>query len=339
MSCSIVPPHVLYHIAERHDDPRTRLLARRTLALDAKRRGARGSARPAARRGGRQAGRAVHHAGHGTALPGPAVRSEGDAPAGDGAADEVYDQLGLTLGFFRTVYDHEWDRPVVASVHYATDYDNAFWDGAQMVYGDGDGRSFATFTGPLEVTAHELTHGLVQHAAGLEYTGQSGALDESLSDVFGSLVKQFHLGQTADRADWLIGQGVFTAEVNGTALRSLKEPGTAYDDTNLGPDPQPADMTHYLEITDDDGGVHINSGIPNHAFYLAATAIGGHAWEHVGRIWYAALTGGELPVSADFATFAALTDRTAARLYGARSRERDAVRDGWAKVGVSDPPG
>jgi Zn-dependent metalloprotease len=148
-------------------------------------------------------------------------------------------------------------------------------------------------------------------------------------------VKQFHLGQTADRADWLIGQGVFAPGVHGVALRSMKAPGTAYDDPNLGTDPQPADMVHYVDTADDDGGVHINSGIPNHAFYLAATAIGGHAWEKAGRIWYTTLTGGDVPKGADFATFAGITDETAGRLFGVRSAERDAVRDAWAKVGVT----
>lgn len=330
MRCAIVPPHILHHIAERHDDPRARELARRTLAHDAEHRGARGAAHPAIPPvAGR---RAVHDAGHRTDLPGRTVRSEGEAPTGDRAADEVYDRLDVTFEFYRTVYGRDSIDPLVASVHYATGYDNAFWDGSQMVYGDGDGRSFATFTAPVEVTAHELTHAVIQRSGGLDYRGQSGALGESICDVFGSLVRQFHLGQTAERADWLIGRGVFAPVVQGVALRSLRAPGTAYDDPNLGVDPQPADMAHYVDTADDDGGVHINSGIPNHAFYLAATAIGGHAWERAGRVWYAVLTEGKLPTDADFATFAALTEETAGRLFGLA--ERDAVRGAWAKVGV-----
>jgi Zn-dependent metalloprotease len=340
MTCAIVPPHVLHHIAERHDDIRARERARRTLALDAERRGARDSARPAAPSAPSAAPkRAIHDAGQLTTLPGRVVRSEGDAPIGDRAADEVYDRLGLTFDFYRTVFDRDSidgaGEPLVASVHYGTDYDNAFWDGSQMVYGDGDGHLFATFTGPLEVTAHELTHGVTQHTGALDYKGQSGALNESISDVFGSLVKQFHLGQTADRADWLIGQGIFAPGVQGVALRSMKAPGTAYDDPNLGTDPQPADMAHYVDTADDDGGVHINSGIPNHAFYLAATAIGGHAWEKAGRIWYTTLTSGEVPKDADFATFAGITDQTAGKLFGVRGSERDAVREAWERVGVT----
>ena len=135
----------------------------------------------------------------------------------------------------------------MATVHYGVDYDNAFWDGSQMVYGDGDQQLFKTFTGPLDVTGHELTHGVTQYSGGLDYKGQSGALNESMSDVFGSLVKQYHLGQTADQADWLIGQGMFTDAVHGVALRSMKAPGTAYDDPTLGKDPQPGQMADYVD--------------------------------------------------------------------------------------------
>lgn len=104
-------------------------------------------------------------------------------------------------------------------------------------------------------------------------------MNESFSDIFGSLVKQQVLGQTAEEADWLIGEGIFTSKVKGSALRSLKAPGTAYDDPVLGKDSQPSDMSRFVQTNDDNGGVHTNSGIPNHAFYLAAVAIGGNAWE------------------------------------------------------------
>ena len=164
-------------------------------------------------------------------------------------------------------------------VHRGTKYNNAFWDGQEMVFGDGDGRVFTDFTGSLDVIGHELTHGVTEFTAGLEYHNQSGALNESLSDVFGSLVKQWKLGQTADQADWLVGVEVFTPMIEADALRSLKEPGTAYDNALLGKDPQPGHMSDYVELPDtddgDNGGVHVNSGIPNKAFYLTAVGIGG----------------------------------------------------------------
>ncbi|CAM5676724.1 hypothetical protein SFUMM280S_07534 [Streptomyces fumanus] len=155
-----------------------------------------------------------------------------------------------------------------------------------MVFGDGDGEIFLDFTIPVDVIGHELVHGVTQYTANLTYFGQPGALNESVSDVFGSLIKQYTLGQSADQADWLIGAGLLAPRVTGVALRSLKAPGTAYDDDVLGKDPQPATMDDYVRTGRDNGGVHINSGIPNHAFYLAATALGGNAWERAGQIWY-----------------------------------------------------
>ncbi|MGH3381295.1 MAG: M4 family metallopeptidase [Actinoallomurus sp.] len=284
------------------------------------------------------ANRTLHDAAHQETLPGRTVRSEGGAATGDQQVDEIYEWLGVTFDFYDKAYDRNsidgGGLPLVASVHYGADYDNAFWDGSQMVYGDGDQQVFKTFTGPLDVTGHELTHGITQYSGGLDYKGQSGALNESISDVFGSLVKQYHLGQTADQADWLIGQGMFTDTVHGVALRSMKAPGTAYDDPAIGKDPQPGQMADYLETDNDNGGVHVNSGIPNHAFYLAATAIGGHAWEKAGRVWYDTLTSKNVPTGADFVTFANMTHATAGKLFGVNSAESNAVRDAWAAVGV-----
>src|SRR5678815_4747497 len=128
-----------------------------------------------------------------------------------------------------------------------------------------------------------------RYEAKLTYSQHPGALNESMSDVFGSLVKQYSLNQSAADADWLIGAGLLAAGVNGVALRSMKAPGTAYDDRVLGKDPQPAHMKDYVNTISDNGGVHINSGIPNHAFYVVATELGGFAWEKAGKIWYVAL--------------------------------------------------
>ncbi|MCU1519606.1 MAG: peptidase, partial [Pseudarthrobacter sp.] len=204
----------------------------------------------------------------------------------------------------------------------------------RMVFGDGDGQVFSGFTRSLSVIGHELTHGLIQYTANLVYSGQSGALNESVSDVFGALVEQYSRGQDVTEASWLIGEGIFTDEVQGTALRSLKAPGTAYDDDLLGKDPQPADMASYVVTTEDYGGVHINSGIPNRAFYLVAESLGGDAWESPGRIWYDALTGGSLPETATFSVFARATASSAVELFGSGSAEHDAVRQAWETVKV-----
>ncbi len=265
------------------------------------------------------------------------MHAEADQPSKDATVNRAHAGLGATFDLYFKVYGrHSIDDgglPLNATVHYGEGYDNAFWDGEQMVFGDGDGDLFLDFTIPVDVIGHELTHGVTQHTANLEYYGQSGALNESLSDVFGSLIKQYALGQSASQADWLIGAGLLGPDVTGDALRSMKAPGTAYDDDKLGKDPQPATMDDYVRTSRDNGGVHINSGIPNHAFYLLATALGGNAWERAGRIWYATLTGGELAADADFSAFARLTLASARGLYG-EGDEVGAVLKAWSQVGV-----
>lgn len=186
----------------------------------------------------------------------------------------------------------------------------------------------------MDVMVHEFTHGVTQHTAGLTYQGQSGALNESVSDVFASICKQRVNGQSAEQADWLIGEGLFMAGVQATALRSMKEPGTAYDDPRLGKDPQVGSMDDYVDTQDDNGGVHINSGIPNRAFQLTATALGGNSWEQAGPIWYQALTGGEVGADADFTGFATATVNAARQLYAEDPRIAETVRQAWTEVGV-----
>jgi Zn-dependent metalloprotease len=287
--------------------------------------------------------RFIYNAGFSSDLPGSLVRSEGGPPAGDPAADEAYDGAGITYDLFMEHFDRNSidgkGMNLISTVHYEKGYDNAFWNGEQMVYGDGDEdlpedeRLFNRFTIALDVIGHELTHGVTQFEAKLAYWEQPGALNESFSDVFGSLVKQKKLNQTADQADWLIGEGLFTANVHGKAIRSMKEPGTAYDDPMLGKDPQPAHMKKYVHTTSDNGGVHINSGIPNRAFYLAAVEMGGYAWEKAGRIWYLTLRD-KLREKSDFQDAANLTWSVAGNLYGKNSPEQKAVQKGWAGVGI-----
>jgi Zn-dependent metalloprotease len=280
----------------------------------------------------------IHTASNGSTLPGELVRSSDQPESGDAAVDEAATGSVATLDLYsqtlsRSSFDDQ-GSPVVVTVHYETDYDNAFWDGKQLVFGDGDHKVFDRFTKPVDVLGHEFTHGVTQFTAALAYEGQSGALNESISDVFGVLVKQRLLGQSAADADWLIGEGIFLPAVQGSALRSMKDPGSAYDDDVLGKDPQVASMDDYVDTTDDNGGVHINSGIPNKAFYLAASALGGNAWDQAGPIWYAALTGGSVTAATDFAGFAQATVAAAAQVSGAGSPAVDAVSQAWSQVGV-----
>jgi hypothetical protein len=328
--CTFVPPYLLERIAASSSDAAH--TCRATLARDELVRAGRvataPSPGPATATG---AAWVVHTARHGSTLPGDVVRSAGDPASGDQSVDEaasgVTDTLALYLDAFgRSSYDGKGAQ-VVVTVHYEQDYDNAFWDGTQLVFGDGDGKVFGSFTRPVDVLGHEFTHAVTQFTAGLTYQGQSGALNESLSDCFGMCVKQQVLGQTADTADWLVGQGIFLPGIDARALRDMAHPGTAYDDPTLGKDPQVGDMVDYVVTTDDNGGVHTNSGIPNRAFYLAATAIGGVTWEGAGRIWYAALTGGQVTADTDFAGFATAT-------VAAAGDQADAVRQAWSTVGV-----
>lgn len=351
-SCTVAPPNVLAAIA-REGNVEDREAALRTLAAAAGMRARRAVIANLVRANainldalgvrapnGKQ--RNVHDLEHGSSLPGKNVRGEGDPPSSDPAVNEAYEGSGTTYDFYYDVFDRnsidDQGMELVSSVHYGVDYDNAMWDGTQMIYGDG-GRFFTRggFTKCLDVIAHELTHGVTEFTAGLVYRRQPGALNESFSDVFGSLVKQRALGQRADEADWLIGEGLPGPAMEGNALRSMKDPGTAHKF-----DDQPAHMDDYCDLPDDNrpendnGGVHVNSGIPNRAFYLAATTIGGYAWEKTGHIWYAALTK-HLQFDSDFRAAASATVTAAGELFGADSAEQQAVDEAWVEVGVVVP--
>lgn len=285
--------------------------------------------------------RSIYDCEHSTFLPlATLVRSEDEGPVSDVAVNRAYDGLGATRDFYREVFQRSSidDRGMrlLGYVHRGTKYNNAFWDGQEMVFGDGDGQIFTDFTGSLDVIAHELGHGVTEHTANLEYHNQSGALNESLSDVAGSMVKQWFLKQTADQADWLIGAEVFTPGIDADALRSMRAPGTAFDNKVFGKDPQPDHMDRFVELPDteegDNGGVHINSGIPNKAFYLVATGIGGNSWDAPGHIWYESLKASTS--TTEFQDFADTTYRKAAELYGADSTQQQAVKGAWAQVGI-----
>ncbi|MFJ4168571.1 M4 family metallopeptidase [Paenarthrobacter sp. NPDC089714] len=282
--------------------------------------------------------RTIYDADTSENLPGRLVRKEGAAATGDVAADEAYDGLGSTHRLYADIFGRDSidgaGLPLDATVHYGNLYDNAFWDGRQMVFGDGDGEVFQRFTKSVSVIGHELAHGVTQFTAGLAYRNQAGALNESMSDVFGVLVEQYLKQETTAQASWLIGEGLFTEKVQGAALRSMKAPGTAYDDDVLGKDPQPDSMDTYVRTSADNGGVHINSGIPNRAFYLVAAELGGNAWGAPGQIWYGTLTSGSLPPACTFGKFARTTLSTAEELFGAGSVEHDAVRKAWDTVKV-----
>jgi Zn-dependent metalloprotease len=276
-------------------------------------------------------------------LPGVLVRSEGEGPVADPAVNEAFDHAGATYDFYDAIFgrrslDGE-GMILVGSVHVGESdgrghylpLDNAFWDGTQMAYGDGDGLIFQRFTKSLDVVGHELTHGVQSFASDLTYEGQSGALNEHFADVFGVLVRQWKNGERAETADWLIGKEVLVPARTRRGVRDMERPGMAFtDDPYLGSDPQPAHMSKLYEGSSDNGGVHVNSGIPNRAFVLAAKALGGHAWEAAGRIWYDTML--RVPRRCQFQECAEVSVEVAAAL-GAEAAK--AVRQAWAKVGLT----
>ncbi|MFI0960694.1 M4 family metallopeptidase [Streptomyces sp. NPDC021080] len=337
----IIPPHLLEKILSS-DDSEVRQVALNTLLTTARLRGERSVrasfAGVAPLGNGR---RTVFDCKHSTRLSSAVLaRSEDGPESADASVNRAFDGLGTTRDFYKMVFDRNSidgeGMRLDAFVHFGEKFNNAFWDGQQMVFGDGDGKLFSDFTGSTDVIGHELTHGVTELTAGLKYHNQSGALNESMSDVFGSLVKQWSLKQSADEADWLIGSDIFTPGIDADALRSMKAPGHAYDNALFGKDPQPDHMEHFVKLPDtergDLGGVHVNSGIPNKAFFLTATRIGGFAWEAPGLVWFESLKAST--AETQFQDFANTTYRKAAELFGEDSAEQLAVLAAWQDVGI-----
>ncbi|MGJ8668855.1 MAG: M4 family metallopeptidase [Oceanococcus sp.] len=270
------------------------------------------------------------------ALPGALLRTEAQPKTADQAANEAYEGAGDVYQLYLQVFRRDSldgnGMDLISTVHHRKAYNNAFWDGTQMAYGDGDGSIFQKFT-DLTVIGHELSHGVVQFSGGLVYQDQAGALNESFADVFGSLTEQYKLQQAAHEASWLVGQGVLAPAIQGDALRSMKAPGEAYDDPVLGKDPQPYHMGLYVNTSSDHGGVHVNSGIPNHAFYLLSQYLGGHAWEKAGHIWYDTMQSINNPM-ATFQEWAEKTVEMAMQRFGAGTIETKMTRRAWKLVGI-----
>jgi Zn-dependent metalloprotease len=225
------------------------------------------------------------------------ARKEGGAKVKDKDINTAYDYAGVIRGYFKknlkfNSFDNQGSA-MIFNVHYGENYNNAFWDGDEMTFGDGDGSSFLSFVNSLDVMGHELGHGVIQFTANLDYEKQPGALNEHFADVFGTAIKQKALKQTAEKADWLIGNTIVGPSFPGKAIRSMKEPGTAFDG-----DPQPGHMDDFYKGSDDHFGVHINSGIPNRVFYLASREI---TTQKATRIWFDALQ--LLKYNSDFKVF------------------------------------
>jgi Zn-dependent metalloprotease len=332
----ILPPHLLDKLLDSKDKD-IRQAARTTFAATAIMRGERNVRSQLTLAMPGDSRRTIFDCENRTSLTDArTVMTENGKLPNDDTVKRAYEGFGSTREFYKTVLSRDSidnnGMRLNGYVHYDDGFNNAFWDGQQMVFGDGDGIIFTDFTKSLDVIGHELTHGVTQFTAGLEYHDESGALNESISDVFGSLVKQWKAQQTADQADWLIGADILMPPRSGfaKALRSMAKPGTAYNTPDMGKDPQPDNYKRYDHRTSDNGGVHINSGILNKAFYEVATGIGGFAWEAPGHIWYESLLA-SVPQT-QFADFANTTYLKAGQLYG--SSAQGIVLEAWKTVGV-----
>ena len=279
-------------------------------------------------------------------LPGMIKREEGQAATGDKDVDAAFDLSGDAYTLFEKVLQRKSidnnGMPLVSSVHYIEPgeqfYNNASWFDNQMIYGDADPNVFTTVL-LRTVAAHEMGHGVVHFEGGLVYSNDTGAMNEHFADVFGILAEQFFKKQDVNQSNWLIGEGIWAKNIKGKALRSMSNPGTAYDDSLVGKDIQPDHMDKYLRLPNtpdgDWGGVHINSGIPNCAFYKASKYIGGNAWETTGLIWYAALRSlpGK-PSNTTFQDLANVTTEIARRLFEGEPEKQDALHKAWTEVGL-----
>lgn len=339
--CSIIPPHIFDHMC-KCEDTKVRQLAIEAISNASAARAIRSTLAmmpawaaipsPKARRH-----RLVYDVKNGgfDDLPGVLIREERDPRSDDVAVNEAYSYSGTTYNFYKRIFkrnsldDH--GMSLISSVHLGRKLNNAFWTGEQMCYGDGDGRIFIRFTKSLDVVGHELTHGVISHTCNLVYRNESGALNEHFADVFGTLVKQWRKRQSVKRADWLIGADVTGPGTSAKALRTFKAEKAYENDVLLGTDPQPKHLKQKYTGSADNGGVHINSGIPNHAFYLVAMELGGKAWQRAGQIWYKTML--KLTSTSQFDDMVETTTETAATLYGSGSVEYKAVVKAWKAVG------
>ncbi|HEV2853688.1 MAG TPA: M4 family metallopeptidase [Thermoanaerobaculia bacterium] len=281
--------------------------------------------------------RETYTASNTTSLPGTLLIRETETST-DAYIQKIHDNTGKA-------YDYYWNRfgrdslngagmTLTSSAHYDVNYNNARWTGTQMIYGDGDGTKFSPLGNALDVVAHELTHGVTQNESGLVYQNESGAINESLSDIFGAAVEVWSAGGI-NANTWKLGEDVYTPATAGDALRYMDNPtqdGSSkdfYADRYTG--------------TDDFGGVHWNSGISNLAFQRLVAggyhprgknrySVSGLGINKAEAIFYRAQTE-YLTSTSDFTALRNATLQAASDLFPA-SYERASVRMAWCMVGV-----
>lgn len=341
--CCALPKNLLKHLAQKSGGPDAELLKAQidhSSQLRAQR-AILSRQRPGPKPGRQLLHRQVFDAQGRTLLPGELLRDEDDPPTRDKEANEAYENVGIAMQFYKTVLDRDSvdgrGLRIDASVHYGFRFANAMWTGEQMIVGDGDGHHVRGLARSLGIIAHEFSHGITQHLVrgGLGVVqlpgqppalkGEAGALNESFSDVFASMIKQWHAGQTVGKADWLLGEDILAPHA-GKAIRSLKDPGNAR--LTWPEDDQIKSYTRY-SATDE---AHKASGIANHAFYVAATTLGGKSWEKLAAVWLKAFD--RLRSRATFLDAAHATMDVAATLHGSGSAPHAAIKEGWKRVKV-----
>ncbi|MEX6314506.1 M4 family metallopeptidase [Providencia manganoxydans] len=270
------------------------------------------------------------------------IMKEGDINAPSTAARTVYDSVGKVRSFYKEKLGIDklfgCDSQINAVIHYGEDYANAFWNSQAIFFGDGDRVYMGAFYNDIDIIGHELSHAFVTFTTDFDYWFQSGALNESVADVIGIMVKQYAQNERANESNWLLGENLFLDKYHAPALRSMKEPGTGYNIPISGgkymKDMQVGHMQDYMHLSayQDNGGVHINSGIPNKAFYLLATALGGYSWEVAGQIWVQTMYDSTLRSNATFKEFAKATINTANQKFD--HRVANITRKSWEDVGL-----
>ncbi|MBE5322283.1 M4 family metallopeptidase [Pedobacter sp. MR2016-19] len=263
-------------------------------------------------------------------LPGVAISSP--QTSADPTCTRAFNYTTAVANFYQTVFGrHSIDdagMAMISSIHYSVNYNNAFWNGGQMTYGDGDGNIFIDFTKGNDVIAHELTHGVTQYTLGLNYANESGGLNESISDVFGTMFRQWEANQDFTTADWLIGSDIMGpgATLRGfTCLRDMAAPGAKHCLS-----PQPNHYSKYKPGMDP----HESSGIPNFAFYTAAKTLGGNSWLTAGKIWYQAVAGFGTSPNMTMKQFANRTRSVAKSLFTGQKSVISAIDSAWKSVGL-----
>lgn len=274
--------------------------------------------------------RNTHDCQNKTDLPGKLVLSEkSPLSTSDFTSNEAHLGAAKVYDFYFQMFNRnsldDKGMTLISSVRYDKDYNNAYWDGKQICYGEGDGKIFVSLTKDLSVIAHELTHGVISNTSNLNYYGQSGALNESYADKMGIACEHWAKGQFDPKeANWLLGDEIIGSEFPGKALRSFK------NEKAYSGDGQPKHMKKYKWTIEDNGGVHYNSGIFNHAFYLYCLSIGEASYGKPAQIAYNAMI--KLGSMSNFKAAAKMEYKVALELYGQEIANK--VKQSYLEVGI-----